>query len=72
MNSEQNENNEQKGENSNNQEIINEILVKRSKQQRKSWFGQDKEKDKDYQKSNTLENTEAILEEESTEKAEKK
>lgn len=72
MNSEQNENNEQKGENSNNQEIINEILVKRSKQQRKSWFGQDKEKDKEYQKSNTLENTEAILEEESTEKPEKK
>lgn len=57
---------EKKTENQNNQEILNEILVKRSKQQRKSWFGQDKEKDKekDFSKSYTFENAEPILEEE--------
>ena len=64
MNSEQKED-EKTAEGQNTQEIINEILVKRSKQQRKSWFGQDKDKDA-LAKSVTQDysNTEAIEEEE--------
>jgi len=44
MNPEQKEN-EKTEDPQNNTESINEIFTKRSKQQRKSWFGQDKEKE---------------------------
>lgn len=62
MNSEQKEN-EKTAEGQNTQEIINEILVKRSKQQRKSWFGQDKDKDSVSKSAQDYSNTEAIEEE---------
>ena len=70
MNAEQKEN-EKSQEGQNNNEIINEILNKRSKQQRKSWFGQDKEKEmlhKSTQEFKEFSTTEIIAEEETAEK----
>ena len=52
-----------KGPNNQNQEIIDEILSKRSKQQRKSWFGQDTTKEPLHKSTQELSNAEIIIEE---------
>ena len=57
---------EKSSEGQNNQEIINEILSKRSKTQRKSWFGQDKDKDIIHKSTQEFSNTEIIVEEDQT------
>ncbi len=52
-----------KVQNNQNQEIIDEILSMRSKQQRKSWFGQDNVKEPTHKSAAELSNAEMIVEE---------
>ena len=71
MNAETKENEKTQDNSQNNNEIINEILNKRSKQQRKSWFGQDKDKEmmhKSTQEFKEFSASEIIAEEENAEK----